>query len=480
MEARILEIRNRNKEIPDWAQSFLSTFYSTQKVEHEAAINVKNLPKVVWNDNTFYVALDAEEGNADILNEYGNVITALKNVASIDDVENQLNKHIVAEVSDSFKLGNVKHTKSLTSMDMSDIELAKVANAINLDFPFNEKDSLNENSLNEKNSLNENNSLNKEASTEEDAAANFTNSTNNMATNTRVSTAPTTPDTSANVSTSTMQTTDPSINQSLNSAANMPQQTNSVADQMDSAAMSAQANFIKKMRIQLANTTKSLKHQQVQTNKLQQEFNLYKKETEKTITKLARLVNSLQDQMHAYINPGNIYDVNCNEAELQHYSQTAAESAKAISVEHAVDLTTPGGRVSLKDRILQDLGNMYIPSPLEESIAPSTNKNDDNNNEIEVTIIQSDDDDNSDKNIDKNRNIDVEIVDANDFVNNKQVLNLNDNDSSVFKTQTCPMCNGKKSLCLSDKTASVQNVICKKCNTKFGVNLNNEQIFKYL
>lgn len=465
-----MEIRNRNKGIPDWAQSFLSTFYSTQKVEHEAAINVKNLPKVVWNDNTFYVALDAEEGNADILNEYGNVITALKNVASIDDVENQLNKHIVAEVSDSFKLGNVKHIKSLTSMDMSDIELAKVANAINLDFSFNDKDS-----LNESNSFDKKDSLNKEASTEEDAAANFTNSTNNMVTDTGVSTAPTTPDTSANVSTSTMQTTDPSINQSLNSAANMPQQTNSVADQMDSAAMSTQASLIKKMRVQLANTTKSLKHQQAQTNKLQQEFNLYKKETEKTIIKLAGLVNSLQDQMHAYINPGNIYDLNCNDAELQHYSQTAAESAKAINVEHAVDLTTPSGRVSLKDRILQDLGNMYIPSPLEESIAP-TNKDD--NNEIEVTIIQSDDDDNSDKNIDKN--IDVEIVDANDFVNNKQVLNLNDDDSSVFKTQTCPMCNGKKSLCLSDKTASVQNVICKKCNTKFGVNLDNEQIFKYL
>ena len=58
-------------KLPEWIDSFVNVFSSTQhqrELEHEAEINVKSLPKVVWNDNTFYVSLDKEESCADVFN----------------------------------------------------------------------------------------------------------------------------------------------------------------------------------------------------------------------------------------------------------------------------------------------------------------------------------------------------------------------------------------------------------------------------
>lgn len=458
-----MEIRSR-QNMPDWAQSFLSTFYSTQKVEHEAAINVKTLPKVVWNDNTFFVALDAEEGSADILNEYGNVVTALKDVTSINDVEQQLNRHVVAN--------NNSDTKLKKDTSQFDNELAKFADSINLDF-----------------------SMEKKADNTSIEADTFTTSTNDMASNTGVSTAPTTPDYSAN-QTSNMQTSDPSINQAVNTAINTPtdNSANTTSQQMENAT---QASSLKKLKVQLASTNKLLKQNQLQTQKLQKEFSNYKQKTAKTITKLAGLVNSLQDQLHAYINPGNIYDLNSGEQEYKHYMQTAKESEKAINVEHTVDLTTPKGRVSLKDRILQDIGEIQMPdeilvAPVESTFIEEQVVNDDNNEKEELLVEEpimempakkSPIKEITSKEVPDEEPPDKEVTIIDDSKNDdgkdlRNVKFLNKKESSIFKTQVCPICKSK-SLALHVKTASVQDVVCHSCKAKFGVNLNNERIFKY-
>lgn len=466
-----MEIRNRYDKIPDWAQSFLSTFLSTQKMEREATTNVKALPKVVWNDNTFYVALDAEECNADILNEYGNVITALKNVTSIDDVEQQLNKHIVAEVSDSIKTADHKAKSTVTKLDD---ELSKVADAINISFDTNKDNIV------------------KLADATTDAATTFTNSTNNMVANTGVATAPTTPDTSATVSSSYMQTSDPSINQSVNTAVNMPTSSSAnITNQQLDNAMSAQANLEQNMKIQLASLTKVIKKSQAQQQKLQQDFANYRSKTEKTIIKLANLVNTLKDQMHAYMNPGNIYDLDCEKAEVEHFNQTADSSARAIEVEHSVDLTVPKGRTSLKDKILQDIGTIKMPdeilveqvetTPLEKQV---TNKVNDENAEpvdVKVTIVADTEPSVAEKSQNEQQKLDekaIEIVSNKKIKKNTKIKMLNVKEASLFKQRICPSC-GRSTLALSTKNTKVQNVVCHSCNNKFGVNLNTEQIFKY-
>ena len=437
-----MEVKNSLNNIPDWAQSFLSTFYSTHKMEHEAAINVQNLPKVVWNDSTFYVSLDTEESNADILNKYGNVVTVLKNVASIEDVEQQLNKQIVAELVDNKKMNK---TKSIIKLDD---ELEKVADTIT--------------------------QLEKLAD-----------------------------DQSVSSSTS-MQTTDPSINKSVDNVTNTPSNTTSniTTQQMDSATTQEQAttaSIINKLQNQLKNTNKVIKSNKMQINKLQQKVDMYEQKTAKmknNIVKLANTVKQIQDQIHAYINPGNIYDLNCQEQELKHYIQTANESMQAINAEHKVDITTPQGRVSLKDRILQDINSIKMPEEiLTETleVSPVEEKVNDNNNQ--VTVINTNNDINTDGNnidddnveiisTDMDDNIDADIPPADKDDNDVEIVKdnqqfLDNEDIDVFKHRICPECQQSNTLCLDKKVASIQNIKCHNCQAKFGVNLNNEQIFKY-
>ena len=92
------------KNNPKWLDTFINVFSkkeadnvesekTAEKVEDqselsaEAEINVKSLPTVMWNDNKFYVQLDHETKEADVLNEYGNVVTTIKNVDSVEAVD---------------------------------------------------------------------------------------------------------------------------------------------------------------------------------------------------------------------------------------------------------------------------------------------------------------------------------------------------------------------------------------------------------
>lgn len=63
-----------------------------------AEININDLEKVIWNDETFYVHFD--DNGADVYNEFGNVVTTLKGFFSLVDVDKELNgKSVVVSAS---------------------------------------------------------------------------------------------------------------------------------------------------------------------------------------------------------------------------------------------------------------------------------------------------------------------------------------------------------------------------------------------
>lgn len=73
-----------------------------QEEEQEvlAEVNIHDLEKVIWNDETFYVQFD--NVGADVFNEFGNVVTSLKGVFSIADVDNALNgKQVVVSSTET-------------------------------------------------------------------------------------------------------------------------------------------------------------------------------------------------------------------------------------------------------------------------------------------------------------------------------------------------------------------------------------------
>ena len=59
-------------------------------------ININDLEAITWNDETYRVLFDRETNSASIINGFGNVVTTLPNVNTIEEVNKQLNaKQIV-------------------------------------------------------------------------------------------------------------------------------------------------------------------------------------------------------------------------------------------------------------------------------------------------------------------------------------------------------------------------------------------------
>lgn len=110
-------ISNNRNGVAKWLDDFAATLKSKQgeteqqslkqdsdqqdndQQEKLALINVKDLEKLVWNDETFYVMFD--EFGATVINEFGNTVTTLQDAFDIDAVDTILNsKQIIATEED--------------------------------------------------------------------------------------------------------------------------------------------------------------------------------------------------------------------------------------------------------------------------------------------------------------------------------------------------------------------------------------------
>lgn len=77
--------------------AWLDTFVSMYKKETVAETNAKNLPKVNWKDETFYVSFTPD--GAVLYNDYGNEVSLIDNAKSVEEVNKYLNENsIVASV----------------------------------------------------------------------------------------------------------------------------------------------------------------------------------------------------------------------------------------------------------------------------------------------------------------------------------------------------------------------------------------------
>ena len=468
-----METIKKYGETSSWAEELAAVLQNTYKkdLQKEAEINVKTLPKVVWRGNTFFVALDTEENSADVLNEYGNVVKTIKNASSVEDVETALNKKIVAN-NDSKKVTFAEELENIADQLQEPIQ--------------------------------------------KEADFTYSYQPNSTTMNTQ------TPQNQE------MSTTDPSINGSVNNVTNTPSDSsaNITNEQMDQAT-TASINLLKN---KYARTKKELKACKKNIAELTLKMN-----------KLAGIVEKLTDDIHAYMDPGNVYDLDVEKIERQHYNDTANQSARAIDIEHSIDLTVPRGRVSLKDKILQDIDNIISPiveepdinieiqnEPEEVTVVQikEPEENDSNSSDItsedqyqelelpeeniEDTNIEVDNsednskndskdnvednvnvDDSNNINIENDSNKDVNIEDSEDIPEepSKIIDNTQKKQSSLnmkkiaskdvpnFKNQICPACKQKR-LVLKERTANLQNILCKSCNSKYAVDLDTEEIFE--
>lgn len=97
---------NKNNSLAGWIEDFINSFAktATKDIEAEretvAEININDLDKIVWNDETFHVYFD--EHGATIINAFGNIVTTLDGVTTMDEVNTKLNsRQIVSSTEDA-------------------------------------------------------------------------------------------------------------------------------------------------------------------------------------------------------------------------------------------------------------------------------------------------------------------------------------------------------------------------------------------
>lgn len=129
----------KNNKLAGWIEDFVSAFSKKDDkeethIEKIAEINLDDLEKIVWNDETFYVNFDDQ--GASIINGFGNTVTSLKDVHTMEEVNNRLNaKQIVSSNESEFEVNAEMENeinKALTYMnDESVEEIIDVNNTIN-------------------------------------------------------------------------------------------------------------------------------------------------------------------------------------------------------------------------------------------------------------------------------------------------------------------------------------------------------------
>jgi hypothetical protein len=372
-----------NRIIPKWLDNFITGLNKQSENENVviADINVSSLPKIVWNDETFYVLFDAEKHNAKLYNRFGNEVTTIENVGSIEDVDKNLNSKQVVVTSEF------------------DDELQKVIKA-------------------------------------EDQVIN---------TNT----------TPAPIDNQVQESQDPNT---------MVPETDPTQD--------ITAEDIDEDIEKVGNTLDYMKRIA---------------DLEQQVQGLVQTVEELKGQLYARQDPGAIYDNNVADAEMQHVEETSKATADQIAQDNAIDITTMNGRVSLVDRLRDDLKSVFeedestespiIEEPTTETIpetevetiekvVPETEVIDENpTTEIEETETEED---TTEENEEDNK----------DNKNNKEgIIELGEKDTKIFKKAICPYC-GEDGLTKAASVNSFIGVYCKHCTAEYAVNIDTETIYK--
>lgn len=209
-------------------------------------------------------------------------------------------------------------------------------------------------------------------------------------------------------------------------------------------------------------------------------------ELKREIDALKKQVTALSAQQYAYqVTPNDEYDLNCQDAEVQHFQESAANAQKVIDEEHKLDLSTQSGRAALNSDFLNDL--MSVDSDFDDLDIKDNNDivNDENeinlqqnqNDEVVVDEIQ-DQVENSEDSISDNLNQEIDNEINNELENNELNVVLLDDESDIssFENQTCPFCDNGK-LTNQETVDNIVGIICDSCGKEYAVDTNNKNIY---
>lgn len=142
-----MSISQNNGKYAGWIDEFISAFSKKTASTVEADINIKDLDEVMWNEEKYRVMFD--ENGANIINEFGNTVTTLEGVKTLEEVDDRLSKkqiitesidisnEVEAEINEAMKY--IDNSKSLnysypTKEEIAELVTIKTAAILNEKF----------------------------------------------------------------------------------------------------------------------------------------------------------------------------------------------------------------------------------------------------------------------------------------------------------------------------------------------------------
>jgi hypothetical protein len=317
-------VTKNNKKLAGWIDDFVNSFATTKKAVSEedddntktAEININDLPKVTWNDETYYVSIDNE--GASVINGFGNVATTIPNVKTIEEVNDALNaKQIV-----------------VSNVDNSPLEIdAEMEKEIEKALAYTEETIVTAEDTTQT-----------DDQSDEQKAENYVNNDPNS------SSAESTPSTDA-----TTNTTDNTTDSTTTQAFVEPIKETVIAEAregwMEGTALLRAVDYTEK--------TAEL---------IDEKFAEFE---ENINNKLNEMFTNAIEQFYARMNPGDIYDqgTEIQEQEIAKFNQEAEETVNQINQENAIDRTTPEGKYTVQKVVVIDESPVEteVPTEVEET-----------------------------------------------------------------------------------------------------------------
>ena len=380
------QVPGRGK-VAKWLEDFVNTMSGKKDDESvvdenikTADINVQDLPKVVWNDETFYVLFDNEKGTAKLYNRFSNEVTTIENVNSIEEVDKHLNsKQVVTSESDD-------ELEKVTEADMNDGNPDPLQNPA---YPNADPIDPNQQPTQDPNNPN------------------------------------------PNIDT----TQQPTI-----TALDISEDIEKVGEKLD---------YMKRIA-----------------------------DLEEQVKGLVNTIEELKGQFYARQDPGPIYDSNTMAEEVKHIEETSKATADQIAQDNATDITTMNGRVSLVDRLRQDLKPIIEideEAPEAEEVV-ETEKSVETDIEVDNKVEPKIEEVTEEPVIEDITTEDEEEDEEKEEDTKKGIINLSIKDSKIFKKAICPCC-GDDGLTKAAQIGSYVGVYCKGCTAEYAVNVDTEDIF---
>lgn len=433
-----------NRKISGWLDDFVNSL-SKKKEDitasvKQADININDLPKVVWNDETFHVLFD--EKGAQILNGFGITVQTLENVTTIEEVDKALNSKqvIVAENEEA--------------EDIFAEELKKAAAYI------------------------------KEADLTNTTPSNPTGAQENQIMQQELNQQPEQP----------AQPTTPEQPK--------PEEPAPVAEPVQAS-------------VECEEVVEDIEEEITKKASI---FDLMNKvaELEQQVVNLNQEVLNLKQQEYAHAEkpvPGEL-DLNVEQTELQHVQEMANATEQEIEQEHQIDLTTPAGRISLKDRLKNDLNTIMTTDDANLNVnqeeldllnkpemsmemgveveTPAMETTEEPIEEVKPEQVEVDPEVGSNEEVPtenpelpqeetvetESTEEPVEEVKPEEEKEEKEmVVKLNEKDTKIFKKGICPDC-GENHVVKANAVGKMVGLYCQGCDTEYAVDTETEEIYK--